>query len=121
MKNLLLSGTAAILVAATAPSFAQGAAPEAPAASSSQASSASIQAGQAVYNQSGSQIGTVESVSNGQAAVAVEQSLGMGSKTVMIPESKLSAKAGGGFTASLSDDEIKALPEAQASGSGQLR
>jgi hypothetical protein len=72
-------------------------------------------AGQAVYDQSGQNIGTIKSVAtdasgNQQAIVSVGKFLGLGSRDVQIPASALQAKAGGGFTTSLSADQLKALP-----------
>ena len=71
--------------------------------------------GQAVYDLSGQTIGTISSVvsdssGNQQAIVSVGKFLGLGSRDVQIPASALQAKSGGGFTTSLTADQIKALP-----------
>jgi len=72
-------------------------------------------AGQAVYDQSGQTIGTIKSVTsdssgNQQAIVSVGKFLGLGSRDVQIPASALQVKSGGGFTTSLTSDQLKALP-----------
>jgi len=73
--------------------------------------------GQTIYSSKGSKIGTVTAVTTDaqgqqQAVVGVEKFLGLGGKNVMFPVSSLQAKAGGGYTTSLTSTEIKALPEA---------
>jgi len=85
----------------------------APSATTGTLSSSS--AGQVVYDQKGQTVGTISSVVNDssgsqQAVVSVEKFLGMGARDVEIPASALQAKAGGGFTTTLTADQIKALP-----------
>ena len=72
-------------------------------------------AGQAVYDQSGQTIGTIKSVvsdstGNQQAVVSVGKFLGLGSRDIQIPASALQVKSGGGFTTSLTADQLKAMP-----------
>jgi PRC-barrel domain len=76
-----------------------------------------ITAGQMVYDSSGAEIGSIKSVTTDsagqkQAVVGVGKFLGLGTKDVEIPASKLSARSAGGYTTSLSSAEIKNLPEA---------
>lgn len=75
--------------------------------------------GQTVFDAKGNEIGTIESVNTGasgqqQAVVSVGKFLGIGGKDVVMPSSTLQAKAGGGFTTTLTNAQIKALPEYKA-------
>jgi sporulation protein YlmC with PRC-barrel domain len=74
--------------------------------------------GKTIYSSKGTKIGIVSSVTTDaqgqqQAVVGIEKFLGLGGKNVMFPVSSLQAKAGGGYTTSLTATEIKALPQAQ--------
>lgn len=115
--NMLL-GLAVALVTMS-PVWAQdmtpGSAPgsQTPAAATQPAMSADL-TGQAIYNTSGRQIGTVASMSTdaqGQqtAVVSIEKFLGIGGKQVEFPVSSLSPKSDGGYTTALTDKEIKKL------------
>lgn len=113
----------AVSLCAAAPVFAQSTTPRSGQATSSkermaQAPSANT-ATQKVYNSSGDWIGTVTGIttnSYGQrlAAVKVERRMGMGSTTVLLPAGLLQTRDEGGFTTSLSNDDIKQLPRAGA-------
>jgi sporulation protein YlmC with PRC-barrel domain len=77
--------------------------------------------GQAIYNSSGREIGTVSSMmvdtdGNQVAIVNVEKYLGMGGKKVEFPVSSLTARSNGGYTTSLSAAKIKKLPEYKPGG-----
>jgi sporulation protein YlmC with PRC-barrel domain len=72
--------------------------------------------GQAVFDDKGVQIGSVEQVATDEtgaqtAIVSVGAYLGVGSRSVAIPTSELTAKSdGSGLTLAMSNDEIEALP-----------
>lgn len=76
--------------------------------------------GQAVFDDSGAQVGTVETVATDEtgaetAIVSVGAYLGVGSRSVAIPTSELSAKDdGSGLTLSMTSEEIEALPAYEA-------
>ncbi len=94
-------------------------APDQTAPSQSSAPQTADLSGQTIYSRSGRQIGTVSSMATdaqGQqvAVVSIGKYLGMGGKSVQFPVSSLSPKDGGGYTASLSAKEIKALPQVGA-------
>ncbi|HEY0283506.1 MAG TPA: PRC-barrel domain-containing protein [Rhizomicrobium sp.] len=70
--------------------------------------------GQTVFNSEGSTIGTVSSVATdaqGQQAAVVDIS----GKKILFPVSSFTPKDGGGYTTTLSAEEIKNLPEAGGS------
>jgi hypothetical protein len=74
--------------------------------------------GQLIYNQRDEAVGTVSSVitdAQGQprAVVGVEKFLGMGVKNLLIPVSSLQPRSAGGYTTSLSADDIRNLSEAK--------
>jgi hypothetical protein len=76
--------------------------------------------GQAVFDDSGAQVGTVERIATDEAGaetaiVSVGAYLGVGSRSVAIPTSELSAKDdGSGLTLSMTNEEIEALPAYEA-------
>lgn len=74
--------------------------------------------GQAVYNLEGDEIGSIETVIDGEngqeAVVGVGGFLGIGQKKVLLSAGDLEARAEGGFTTSLSADALKAMPEYEA-------
>lgn len=76
--------------------------------------------GQAVFDDSGAQVGTVETVATDEtgaetAIVSVGAYLGVGSRSVAIPTSELSAKDdGSGLSLSMTSEEIEALPAYEA-------
>lgn len=76
--------------------------------------------GQAVFDDSGAQVGTVETVATDEtgaetAIVSVGAYLGVGSRSVAIPTSELSAKDdGSGLSLSMTNEEIEALPAYEA-------
>ncbi len=77
--------------------------------------------GQAIYSAKGHKIGTVSSMTTdaqGQqvAVVGVERFLGLGGKNVEFPLSSLVPRYSGGYSTTLTADEIKNLPEYQAGG-----
>lgn len=73
--------------------------------------------GQPVYNDKGQMIGTVTAITSdihGQQLAGVRTEPGQGaSGTVLFPSNTLKPRPGGGFTTSLSANEIKALPKPQ--------
>lgn len=125
MKKLLATCAVALIATGAQTALAANAmAPTTPSPSmhtqSSMHSNASIDLaaakGQTVFDAKGNEIGTIDAVTAGnsgqqQAVVSVGKFLGIGGKDVLLPVSALQAKAGGGFTTTLSAKQIKALPE----------
>lgn len=76
--------------------------------------------GQAVFDESGAQVGTIERIATDEAGaetaiVSVGAYLGVGSRSVAIPTSELSAKDdGSGLTLLMTSEEIEALPAYEA-------
>lgn len=117
-KFASVAASAAVLASAACAeemTYAEGAATASETAESTAAAEADL-TGQAVFDSSGAQIGTVERVvadANGieSAIVSVGAYLGVGSRSVAIPKSELTAKSDGtGLTLSMTNEEIEALP-----------
>jgi hypothetical protein len=82
----------------------------------SESTGVGIVAGQTVYDRSGVEVGTIEatktdSAGKQQAVVGVRKFLGLSTRNVQIPASKLAAREAGGFAATLTSAEIERLPE----------
>jgi hypothetical protein len=83
---------------------------------SSDSSTVGIVVGQTVYDRNGAEVGTIEATktdSGGRqrAVIGLRRFLGLSTKNVQIPASKLSAREAGGFAATLTVAEIRKLPE----------
>ena len=80
------------------------------------ASPVSIIAGQTLYDRNGAEVGMINAVKTDmagkqKAVVGIGTFLGLRTKNVQIPASKLAAREAGGYAASLTADEIRNLPE----------
>jgi hypothetical protein len=127
MKKILITCSALALVGYVGQASAQDAATsstpaattQAAAASNPQAPTSADLTGQTIYDEHGSALGTVSSVSTDaqgqqQAVVGVEKFLGMGGRNVLFPVTSLQPRTGGGYTTSLTSSDIKNLPEARS-------
>ncbi|HSM96535.1 MAG TPA: hypothetical protein VLT91_10855 [Rhizomicrobium sp.] len=82
------------------------------------ASPVSVIAGQTLYDRNGAEVGMINAVKTDmtgkqKAVVGIGTFLGLHTKNVQIPASKLAAREAGGYAASLTAAEIKNLPEVE--------
>jgi hypothetical protein len=122
MMKSLLSATAAVFAASAAivPAVAAG-----PGHAKTEAS-ADQYAGMSVYDASGQEVGTIEKVvvaadGSEEAIVSVGGFLGIGSKKIAVPTSELTLNAdSGGYTTSMTVEEIEAAPAYEADASDAM-
>ena len=112
----LMAATAVLSIIAGAAVAHDGATKPDKTAAASETSQANNYVGQSVYNAKGDEIGIIASVvtakdGSQQAVISVGTFLGLGSKEIAVPVSKLSAHEGGGYQLSMSKEDIQSAPD----------